>query len=138
MQVVLLCASVLCWGQVYSALRKQEQTADKGREERGPRTQTAAPRTGAHSERGKMQGGEDRTKSPPPKRNMRRKPERNTKTQPPAAPKLETSKRNQSARPRFRKQEESALKRKEVGIRRQEMGFSSREVMAGNMTHKIY
>ncbi|MGH0129199.1 UNVERIFIED_CONTAM: hypothetical protein FKN15_037639 [Acipenser sinensis] len=76
-----------------------------------------------------MQGGEDRTKSPPPKRNMRRKPERNTKTQPTAAPKLETSKRNQSARPRFRKQEESALKRKEVGIRRQEMGFSSREVL---------
>ncbi|KAK6466664.1 extracellular matrix protein 2-like [Huso huso] len=174
MQVVLLCALVLCWGQVYSALRKQEQTADKGGEERGPRTQTAAPRSGAHSgpqclvngiflyegavwspepctvcqcergresceritspqckntERGKMQGGEDRTKSSPPKRNMRRKPERNTKTQPTAAPKLETSKRNQSARPRFRKQEESALKRKEGGIGRQETGFSSREVL---------
>ncbi|RXM96960.1 Extracellular matrix protein 2 [Acipenser ruthenus] len=76
-----------------------------------------------------MQGGEDRTKSSPPKRNMRRKPEQNTKTQPTAAPKLGTSKRNQSARPRFRKQEESALKRKEVGIGRQETGFSSREVL---------
>ncbi|XP_041130806.1 extracellular matrix protein 2-like isoform X2 [Polyodon spathula] len=129
MQVLLLCALVLCWGQVHSALRRQEQAADKGGEETSPGTQTAAPRSGAPSERGKMQG-EDRIKSAPPKRNVRRKPERNTKPQFTAASKLETNKTNQSARPRFRKQEERALQRKEVGIRRQEMGSRSREVLS--------